>query len=249
MLDIETAPNTAYVWGLWDQNISHNHMTETSYMLCWSAKWYGSKTSEFMACKTGPRQDKDGYIRMLDRLHVLLNEADVVVHYYGSKFDIPKTFKEFVQQGWRPPSPFKQIDLKILVQRIFKFESNKLDHVSQMLFGEQKIKTDFQLWIDCMKGDAKAWRDMEKYNRHDVFLLERLYTRLLPWIDKHPTWGAMKAGLCCPKCGCSHVQSRGTQVAQTRTYTRYQCQRCGGWFRGNKAVGAGWSLRGLNIAS
>jgi len=30
LLDIETAPNTAHVWGLWNQNVSLNQLMESS---------------------------------------------------------------------------------------------------------------------------------------------------------------------------------------------------------------------------
>ena len=42
-LDIETAPNTAYVWALFDQNISTDQIVDTSYILCASWKWHKEK--------------------------------------------------------------------------------------------------------------------------------------------------------------------------------------------------------------
>ena len=35
----------------------------------------------------------------------------------------------------------------------------------------------------------------------------------------------------CTRCGSTDYQSRGTQVALTGTYQRFQCLSCGGWFR------------------
>ena len=42
LIDIETSPLTAHCWGLFDQNISINQVLESSYTLCYSAKWYGN---------------------------------------------------------------------------------------------------------------------------------------------------------------------------------------------------------------
>ena len=41
---------------------------------------------------------------------------------------------------------------------------------------------------------------------------------------------------CCPKCGSQKYQKRGTAMALTRVYVRYQCKSCGGWFRSTRSV-------------
>lgn len=229
LLDIETAPNTAYVWGLWDQNIAHDQLVESSYILCWSAKWLDGALIQFASCQKTSRK------KMLRQVHGLLDEADVVVHYYGSKFDIPVLNREFVKHGFTPPSPYKQVDLKVEVARAFRFESNKLDYVSGSLDIGNKIKHDgFELWVNCMNGDPAAWKKMEEYNRHDVVLLEKLYRRIQPWLTRHPNVSAYTDTACCPKCGSTRFQRRGVAVATTNKYVRYQCQDCGGWFRGTK---------------
>lgn len=241
-LDIETAPNTAYVWGLWDQNIAHDHMVESSYILCWSAKWLSEKKIMFASC-----QDKTKYTSMINEIYKLLNEADVVVHYYGSKFDIPVLNKEFAKLGMPPPAPYKQIDMKFVVAKAFKFESNKLAYVAESLGFGKKMETKFSLWVDCMTGNVKAWAYMGKYNRHDVILLEKVYHCLRPWITSHPNHGAFKEGLMCPKCGGIKIQSRGTTITTLFKYARYQCQTCLGWFRSNKTISAHGKEKGVNI--
>jgi len=241
-LDIETAPNKAYVWGLFEQNVSHNQLEASSYVLCWSAKWHGDTQMIFGSVRKSSRK------KMLRAIHKLLEEADVVVHYNGLKFDIPTLNKEFIKHGLMPPAPYKQLDLLKVCQRAFRFESNKLAYVSDALAIGAKVRHEgFELWVKCMKGDAKAWKRMEKYNKGDVVLLERLHRRLRPWIEKHPNYNAFSEDLCCPKCGSEKVQRRGVQVATTRRYTRYQCQSCGAWFRGTKALDKVKGERGTNI--
>jgi len=185
---------------------------------------------------------------MLSRIHGLLDSADVVVHYNGLKFDIPTLNKEFIRYGFTPPSPYKQLDLLQVCRRTFRFESNKLAYVSDALSIGSKVKHEgFELWIKCMENEPKALKRMEKYNKGDVRLLEKLYRRLRPWIEKHPSHN--KDGLCCTKCGSQKVQRRGEQVAQSAKYPRYQCQSCGGWFRGSKILTRSKEERGVNIAA
>jgi DNA polymerase elongation subunit (family B) len=230
LLDIETAPNKAYVWGLFDQNIAHEHLEESSYILCWSAKWLGEEGLAFASCQKGSQK------KMLKGIWKLLDEADVVVHYYGSKFDIPVLNREFAKHGFLPPAPYKQVDLKLVCAKVFKFESNKLDYVAQALSLGHKVKhAGFKLWVGCMEGDQESWAKMEEYNRGDVTLLEKLYRRLLPWIPSHPSISTFRDIECCPKCGSERFQRRGVAVAITRSYQRYQCSACGSWFRSAKS--------------
>lgn len=229
LLDIETAPNIAYVWGLFDQNIALNQLESSSYVLCWSAKWLGDDVTHFQSIEHHSEKT------ILRPIHKMLNEADIVVHYNGMKFDIPVLNKDFLRHGFAPPAPYKQIDLMRVCKQAFRFESNKLQYVSEALGLGGKVKHEgFGLWIKCMRKDSEAWEKMEAYNRGDVDQLEKLYRRLLPWISKHPNQAAASDTQCCPKCGSVTYQRRGTAITATLKYHRYQCASCGGWFRGSK---------------
>jgi DNA polymerase elongation subunit (family B) len=231
LLDIETAPNLAYVWGLFKQNISPDKITESSYVLCWSAKWLDKPGMRFDSIK------KSDPKLMLSRIHTLLDRADAVVHYNGTKFDIPTLNKEFLKKGLGPPAPYKQIDLLQVARKVFRFESNKMDYVAQTLkIGEKVRHEGFELWVKCMEKDVQAWKKMEAYNRHDVVLLEKLYRQLIPWIENHPNHGAYEDLPVCPNCGGEHYQQSGFRVTKVMKYPRFHCQDCGTWFRGSKSV-------------
>ena len=231
LLDIETAPNLAYVWGLWQQNIGINQIEDNGYVLCWSAKWLGDEKIMFDSVKKSDEKV------MLGRIHRLCAQADAMVHYNGQKFDLPVLNREWLKHGFKPPAPAKHIDLLQVCKKQFRFTSNKLDYVSQFLGLGQKIRhTGHELWTACMKGDRAAWKMMEEYNKQDVMLLESLYNRLLPWINNHPSHGALDEASCCPKCGSVSVQQRGYALTTVHKYRRYQCKDCGGWFRGTRSV-------------
>lgn len=231
LLDIETAPMTALVWGLWDQNISPNHIIDSSNMLCYAAKWHQSSDVIFDSVHKSKTKN------MLKGLHGLLSDADVVVHYNGNKFDMPTINKEFILNRFSPPSPYKQIDLLRVVRSNFRFPSNKLDYVSQRLGLGQKVEHEgMALWTKCMKGEKDAWKRMEDYNIQDVILLEDLYNTLLPWIKNAPNRNLFNDIQGCPSCGHTHLQKRGTAVSTTGTYQRYQCKSCGSWSQGTTAL-------------
>lgn len=231
LLDIETAPNLAYVWGLFKETVNIERIVASGHVLCWAAKWYGDDKVHFASIQ---RRDP---ANMLSGIHRLLTKADAVVHYNGKSFDIPTLNKEFVSHGLKPPAPYKQIDLLQVARAEFRFPSNKLDYVAKALgLGEKVRHPGFEMWVKCMAKDAGAWRQMEDYNRHDVVLLERLYNKLKPWIRTHPNHGAYEGCSCCPKCGSEKFQQRGYAVTAQYSYKRYQCCACGGWFRGAKSV-------------
>jgi len=230
LIDIEVAPNTAHVWGIFDQNISINQLLESSYTLCYAAKWYGNPKIMFDSVQ------KSGKNKMLANVHALLDQADAVVHYNGSRFDIPILNKEFLLNGMPPPSPAKHIDLLQVARTQFRFVSNKLDYVSQALgLGAKTAHEGHTLWLKCMNDDRKAWKIMEEYNKNDVVLLEKVYDKFKGWIKQHPNHNAYSPDICCPNCASRKLQARGTQRSRVAVYQRFQCQACGSWSRSIKS--------------
>lgn len=228
LLDIETAPNLVHVWGLWQQNVAINQIQASGYVLCWAAKWYGNKEVMFDSVK------QSSHKKMLKRIHKLVDEADVVIHYNGTKFDMPTLNKEFIGHGMCPPSPYKQVDLLKTVRAQFRFPSNKLDYIAQALgLGKKTKHAGHELWVKCMAGDDDAWVEMEKYNRNDVVLLESVYDRVRPWIKSHPNHGLYdEPGMpVCTNCGSGDLQRRGYARTTVNKYARYQCKDCGSWLR------------------
>ena len=232
-LDIETAPNEVYAWGLFDQNLSISHIIQPGRTICFSAKWEGSKDIIFRSEYHHSHGD------MIGDMWLLLEEADAVCHYNGKKFDIPILNKEFILQRQHPPSTYTQIDLYTTVRREFKFASNKLDYVCQQLgLGSKVTHRGMEFWKRCVEHDPVAWKQMTRYNKQDVRLLERLYRHLQPWIKSHPNRGLFidTDKLTCPKCGSRKIVKDGKYYAKTLTYQRYRCNSCGACPRDPRAL-------------
>jgi DNA polymerase elongation subunit (family B) len=230
ILDIETFPNIGYIWGKYDQNVIR--YTQEKCIATFAAKWLGEKKiisralPDYAGYKPGSYDDK----KITKDLWDLFDQADVIVAHNGDDFDIKYCQARFIFHGMLPPSPIKSVDTKKVAKRAANFNSNKLDDLGQLLGLGRKLKTDFDLWEGCIKGERKFWRQMVEYNEYDVVVLEKLYLRLLPWVKNHPNFTAISGGMC-PKCNSQRIQWRGVQIATTRTYNRFQCQDCGGWGR------------------
>lgn len=223
VLDIETSPNLAWVWQLFDVNVGLNQLVKSGGILSWAAKYVGDENVYFDAVW---RNDKESM--MLNLWH-MLDEAAAVVGWNSNRFDIRHINAEFAQLGMGPPSPYKKIDLMQVVRRHMKFPSNKLDYVSQALGVGRKLETGgFELWTDVMAGNKKAQQLMQAYNEQDVLLTEEVYHKLRPWIQPAIN-KSIKLGHVCPECGSKHLQARGYRDTATRRYQRFQCNGCGSW--------------------
>jgi hypothetical protein len=176
-------------------------------------------------------------LQMLGRIHKLLDEADVVIHYNGKSFDIKHLNKEFLKHKFSPPSPFKQVDLLQTMRQNFKFPSNKLGYILEELeLGEKGDPGGMKTWDACLHGGKKAWETMKTYNIGDVVELEKLYVELRPWIKGHPnraTYDGNKEQ--CPVCGSDHIHSKGMGGGMTYSYRRYKCMGCQTPLRGTKS--------------
>jgi len=235
MLDIETAPNVAHVWGLWQQNVGLNQLLSSTEMMCFAAKWLDSKKVLFHSTH------HDGKQQMVEAAHALLNEADVVMGWNSKSFDVKHLNREFLEAGLTPPSPFKQIDLMLAVKKQFRLPSNKLQYVSTLLGLAGKVShSGHQLWIRCLAGEDKAWAEMKRYNIQDVVLLEELYEVLRPWITNHPSVSLHNGTeeQACPACGSQDLRREGYSYTSVGKFQRFQCSGCGKWSRGGKRVGS-----------
>jgi len=175
--------------------------------------------------------------KLIAEVWKVLDEADIVIAHNGDAFDIKKIFARFAYYGLKPPSPFKTIDTLKAARRRFKFDRNNLDELGKYFqVGRKKETTGLKLWLNCMKGDMQAWARMKRYNVGDVTLLKRVYLRLRPYIDNHPSLNLIdriKNEQRCPSCKGTRIQRQGWRMSAHGRYPRLQCQDCGSWCAGS----------------
>jgi len=236
--DIENAPNTAYIWGLWQETTSEKMVDSTWYMLCWAAKWlgepkiYSSSLIDFPGYYSKYPEDD---AKILKTLWKLLDAADIVVAHNGKKFDVRKANARFIMNGMTPPSPYKVVDTLEAARKYFYFTSNKLDDLGKYLKVGCKLETGgFELWRQCMRGNKRAWQKMVRYCKNDILLLEKVYLKLRPYMTSHPNLVVYEDSEeeKCPKCGSTELKKRGLAYTNVGKYQKYRCVSCGGWCRG-----------------
>lgn len=233
IFDIETIPIVANVWGLFDQNVGLNQILHDWCVISWAAKWHKEPTVFYkdQRKKRNVRDDRT----LLKGIWKLLNEADVVITQNGKKFDAKKLNARFIINGFKPPSPYKHIDILQLNKSNFGFTSNKLEYVTDKLCKKyKKLKhkkfPGQELWDECIAGNMKAWKEMEKYNIHDVLSTEEAYDIVAPWCKTPVDFNVYrKENEFKCQCGSGHLKRRGYLVTKSGKFQRYQCQDCGAW--------------------
>jgi len=231
ILDIETAPNLAFVWKTWKENISTDQLIEPSFIMSYSAKWLGEE--EIFYAENRHKDDSE----LIKNLCSLLSEADIVVAHGADRFDVPVIHGRAAVHGFMPPSPFKTIDTLAAAKKVFRLPMYNLEFLCR-LFGcsEKNPHSEFpgfKLWLECIRQNDAAWAALKKYNIQDIISLEDLYIAMRPWIPGHPNIANFNESdkITCSKCGSENIKKRGFYHATTMKYQRYRCQECGAWSR------------------
>jgi hypothetical protein len=232
--DIESSPILGAVWGKYDQNLIWS--IQDWYILGFSYRWLGEKKktqSVFMPDFKLYKKDPTSDLEVVKVLRELFDEADVVVAHNGNSFDQKKSQARMIIHGLKPPSPYQQVDTKLVARRNFNFTSNKLDDLGVYLGLGKKLTTDYTLWQKCMAGDLKAWKYMRKYCDRDVELLEKVYLKMRAWDRQHPNMANLSdRPEVCPRCGKNEgFWAQGFRRTKTGKYRRYQCkvESCHAW--------------------
>lgn len=239
-IDIETSPHLCYSFQTRNVFIQPVQILEPTRMLSFAAKWEHKPGIEF-------HSEFDfvdeailpmAHQEMVQRAFDLLDEADVVVGYNSDNFDLRHLRREFRLAGLGQPSPFASVDLWKVIKKEEEWLSHKLAYITERYHLTGKMDNDgWPLWIGCLAGDPKFWRQMRRYNKRDVVTTEELKQAVhdlvsmpaLALFDDEPILEGH-----CPICR-EQAQRRGYAYTKTRRYPRFYCPTDKKWFRGNRS--------------
>lgn len=241
ILDIETAPNVAYVWRFFKENVSAKQVLEHTHIMSYACKYLGDDKIFYKENRTSNDYE------LISSLNAILDEAEIVVAHNGAKFDLPSIQGRALVNGIKPHSPVKIIDTCQIARREFNFPSNSLEYIAEVLQcnkkkGGHKKFPGFELWLECLRGNEEAWEELKEYNIDDILVLEEVYLKMRPYIRNHPNMGvfnppdAEEDRPVCPNCGGVHTQWRGYAYTQVGKYHRYVCNNCGAWSRSRYSI-------------
>lgn len=233
ILDIETMPSLAWVFDIWNQNIGLNQIEQDWRLICYGAKWHDRPQAWVRSAEGKDLQDDAWLVKdLID----LLDMADVVVGHNVKKFDRRKINARAIELGFQPPSPYQLIDTWAEIRKVAAFTSAKLEALTARI-NETHKKSRHQrfpgmdLWVECIRQNPAAWREMRRYQRLDVLSTEELWVRTRGWYETSVSLAAYDEGgdLTCTKCGSKSVQRRGYKTRTAGRYAQYRCNDCGGY--------------------
>lgn len=236
-LDIEAAPAKAYIWDLKTRYVPLQQVAEDGYILCFAYHWEGQKKVHAVT-----RWQKGGEEAMVHKAWELLDKADVVMHYNGDNYDLPRLNAEFLKYGLGPPTPYMSVDLFKTVRKKFRVLSKSMNHMLNLLSLETKLNhKGFDLWRGCMDGNRQDRKEMVEYNVQDVNVMTQLYEKLIPWIDNLPNralWMDETIEPTC-RCGSTNLRFKGYKRTKVLSYKQYKCNDCGSYMRERQAADRG----------
>lgn len=245
--DIERRPGVYFSWGPRAEYLGRDKQIIRSSTISFAAKWYGEKAVIYDSIGGGDStfaqpEHVNGYRDMLVHIRDLMDVADIVIGFNSIRFDEAKLRGEWARLGITPPSPYRSLDLIRTVRRLGWDYNSLAETLDAFGLGGKLAHQGFTLWTDFLRGDPKARRTMELYNRQDVVQTERAADALRPWIMDHPNLG-LWAGHdesgnpieVCHNCGgdrLTSVRERNAYTAMT-AYPLVQCRACGFHMRRN----------------
>lgn len=245
LFDIETTHNIVAQFDLKDEYTNPDNIIQERYIVCAAWQWAGESKVHAVSVLDDPKRyaknPHDDY-HVVKVLHELMSEADCWVAHNGDGFDIKYVATRALYHGLTPLPPVTSIDTLKVAKSKFRFNANRLNYLGKFLGLGGKIQTPTGLWLDVLKGNKQAIKTMVDYNKRDVTLLYGVFKKLIPYIPNYLSRQLFgKQG--CPRCGSAKVQSRGVHRAISRTYQRWQCQACGGWYKTAKPLAGSTSTR------
>ena len=238
--DIETSLQLVSVFQLnYNDFIDPDNIIQERHVVSVCYKWLGEPRVHTISLLDDPKRfvkDPHDDRSVVEAFHKVLSTADCIVHHNGDQFDLKYLKTRMAVHGLPTLPPITTIDTYKIAKQAFLFNSNRLDYLGKLLGFGGKKQTPKGLWRDVLRGSPSAIRTMVAYNKRDVTLLEQVFLKLRSHIPNHLNRQLFGLNTGCPRCGSTRVQSRGIHKAISRTYRRFHCQACGGWYREVKPV-------------
>jgi DNA polymerase III epsilon subunit-like protein len=227
-LDIETFPLEIVSWGIHDQNINQAQILKDWSVLSWAACWV-DEPKKVMYADVRNEKDVRNDKNILKEIHKLMSSADIILGQNSNSFDIKKLNTRFFIHNLEPIKGYRTIDTKKIAKKNFAFTTASLAFMNKSLgIPEEKMKNEgLNLWLRCLKGDKKAFKDIEKYNKQDVVATVALFKRMQAW-DNSINFNLYTDGITMTcNCGSSKFKKKGFAYTASGRFQRYRCLKCG----------------------
>ena len=235
-LDIETSPNIALLWKAgYKINIPHDNIVKERAVvtMCWKTeheKEVHNIDWDFNKIGRWREQNNNADYRIVKKFAEIIEDADEIVGHNIDRFDFPWLKGRMMYHKIRGDVNVTTVDT-LKWARKMGLNSGRLDYLGKYLFGQGKISTSWDLWVDIvLDKDQEALDYMVKYCKRDVLLLQEVYNEL-SYYAKPKTHVGVSLGSdrwSCPHCGSENMKKNMTRISAAGI-RRHQmkCKSCG----------------------
>lgn len=236
LIDIETSLSVVTTFSLRTDYIQHDAILQDWNILSIAWKYLGDKKTH---SKTVNTKDVTDDKEVTETLREVLDNSTFVIGHNSDKFDLKKFNVRLAKHELAPLPKLLTVDTYKAAKKHFYFTCNRLDYLAQFFNIGNKLPHSDNLWKRVLKGEKKALKEMEVYNRHDVSpLLEGVYYKLRPYIDHVNVGGFFDDNRPrCRNCGSEHVVKWNKKVTADGTrYQQYKCFECGKYMQDRNCI-------------
>ncbi len=227
--DIETSPCLGWFWRPgYKLNLNYKNVIENGKIICICYKWEG-KDKVYSLTWDDKQNDK----QMLKDFIAVLDSADEIVGHNSDKFDIKWIRTRCLFHNVPMMPEYSSLDTLKEARKGFLFPSNRLDAIGRYTGVGKKIKTTEELWFDVwIKKSKTALKEMVRYCKQDVVLLEDVHQKLKPYTKvKTRVHTDITA---CGSCGSDNLKIRKYSISKEGArFAHYQCHNCGMYHKVN----------------
>jgi uncharacterized protein YprB with RNaseH-like and TPR domain len=149
------------------------------FMLSWSLKYRDGPLKSDIVNRDEifeGKYDKRIVKNLLDELR----NVDIIVTYYGTRFDLPYFRSRALYWNFLFPAygSVFHFDLYYRVRSLLKLHRHSLDAVTRFFGIEGKTPIDISVWNEAQYGNRKALKKVMEHNDADVIILEELFDKL-----------------------------------------------------------------------
>lgn len=220
---------------VWDIETT-DFSADFGHMLMWSAKFtdeddvYYSRIDESTTWRDDDPESRCNDREVVQEFVNLVDEADVLVHHYGDKFDWRFLVTRCLANGITPPGQKATVDTWKVARNHLKLTSNRLANIAEFLNDEDSQKGGLSKaqWKLAAQGHKPTLDAMLEYCIGDVIATEQIYLKLRQVMNAHPHIAAVEKGvdvnILCPACGSSNTRQHGLRRTKLTLQHRRRCE-------------------------
>jgi DNA polymerase elongation subunit (family B) len=166
--DCEISEMTVKVYQLKGNDyISPKRIVKPWHFLSWAALFDHEPEKDYYLDQRY-EQDKTNDRQLIEGLHYMLSQADILIGHNIKRFDVRKFNTRSALYGLPPIHGLIIYDTLTFFRRHFDLPSYSLWYICHYFgLSQEKMEHSQTMWDKCLEGDIESWDENARYNKQD----------------------------------------------------------------------------------